>query len=83
MWRVTPHNYYNPRGNAGSEGEGKDCRFRKKETGGFTFVKGTGVPDVKNTYMAVFTLKALGMLDEAAAVPVTFLSKRMLVFTIR
>jgi prenyltransferase beta subunit len=39
--------------------------FERKESGGFNYVKGTGVPDVMNTYMAVFTLKALGMLDDA------------------
>lgn len=38
--------------------------FEKKDAGGFTYVKGVGVPDVKNTYMAIFTLKALGLLDE-------------------
>lgn len=39
--------------------------FEKKDTGGFNYVKGTGTPNVTNTYMAVFTLEALGMLDEA------------------
>jgi prenyltransferase beta subunit len=38
--------------------------FEKKDTGGFNYVKGTGVSNPKNTYMAVFTLKALDMLDE-------------------
>jgi prenyltransferase beta subunit len=38
--------------------------FEKKDTGGFTYMKGTGVSNVKNTYMGVFTLKTLGMLDE-------------------
>lgn len=38
--------------------------FENKESGGFNYVKGTGTANVKNTYMGVFTLKALGMLDE-------------------
>jgi prenyltransferase beta subunit len=38
--------------------------FEKKDTGGFTYVRGVGIPDVKNTYMAIFTLNTLGMLDE-------------------
>ncbi len=38
--------------------------FEKKDTGGFGYVKGAGVPDVKNTYMAIFTLKTLGLLDD-------------------
>ncbi len=38
--------------------------FERTGTGGFNYVKGTGVPDVTITYMAVFTLKALGMLDD-------------------
>lgn len=38
--------------------------FERKECGGFNYVKGTGIPNVTNTYMAVFTLKALGMLDD-------------------
>lgn len=38
--------------------------FEKKGTGGFNYVKGTGTPNVTNTYMAVFALKSLGMLDD-------------------
>ncbi len=38
--------------------------FENKDSGGFNYVKGVGTPNVTNTYMAVFTLKALGMLDE-------------------
>jgi prenyltransferase beta subunit len=38
--------------------------FEKKDTGGFNYVKGVGTPTVTSTYMAVFTLKALGMLDD-------------------
>jgi prenyltransferase beta subunit len=38
--------------------------FERKESGGFNYVKGVGTPNVTNTYMAVFTLKALGMLDD-------------------
>jgi prenyltransferase beta subunit len=38
--------------------------FEKKDTGGFTYVKGTGFSTPKNTYMAVYVLKALRMLDE-------------------
>ncbi|HEX9021748.1 MAG TPA: prenyltransferase/squalene oxidase repeat-containing protein, partial [Nitrospirota bacterium] len=38
--------------------------FEKKDAGGFNYVKGTGVPNVTNTYMGIFTLKALGMLDD-------------------
>jgi prenyltransferase beta subunit len=38
--------------------------FEKKDTGGFAYVKETGVPNPKNTYMAIFILKTLGMLDE-------------------
>jgi len=42
--------------------------FEKKDTGGFNYVKGTGTPNVTNTYMAVFTLKTLGMLDDKTKV---------------
>jgi prenyltransferase beta subunit len=38
--------------------------FERKESGGFNYVKGIGTPNVTNTYMAVFMLKALGMLDD-------------------
>ncbi len=38
--------------------------FENKDTGGFNYVKQTGTANVKNTYMAVFTLKTLGILDE-------------------
>lgn len=38
--------------------------FERKNTGGFNYVKGTGVPNSKLTYMGVYTLKALGMLDD-------------------
>ncbi len=37
--------------------------FERKETGGFNYVKGTGVPNTTNTYNGIFMLKALGMLD--------------------
>jgi hypothetical protein len=49
--------------------------FENKTTGGFNYVKGTGVPNVTITYMAVFTLKALGMLDDSTKMNATkFLS---------
>jgi prenyltransferase beta subunit len=38
--------------------------FEKKDTGGFAYQGGAGVANVKSTYMALFSLKALGMLDE-------------------
>jgi prenyltransferase beta subunit len=38
--------------------------FEKKDTGGFSYVKGTGIPNAKNTYMGVSVLKTLGMLDD-------------------
>jgi prenyltransferase beta subunit len=38
--------------------------FEKKDTGGFAYVKGTGVSNAKSTYMGIFALKVLGMLDE-------------------
>ena len=38
--------------------------FEKKDTGGFSYVKGTGVATPKSTYMGIYALKALGMLDE-------------------
>lgn len=38
--------------------------FERKDAGGFNYVKGTGAPNVTNTYMAVFALKALGALDD-------------------
>lgn len=38
--------------------------FEKKDTGGFNYVKGTGPANVTNTYMAVFMLKAIGLLDD-------------------
>ncbi len=38
--------------------------FERKDTGGFNYVKGTGIANAKLTYMGVFTLKTLGMLDE-------------------
>jgi prenyltransferase beta subunit len=38
--------------------------FERKESGGFNYVKGIGTPNVTNTYMAVFMLKSLGMLDD-------------------
>jgi len=38
--------------------------FKRNDSGGFNYVKGTGVSNPKNTAMAVFTLKALGMLDD-------------------
>ncbi len=38
--------------------------FERKETGGFNYVKGTGVANATNTYMGIFTLKALAMLDD-------------------
>ncbi len=38
-------------------------RFEKKDTGGFSYVKRTGLPSAKDTYMAVSVLKTLGMLD--------------------
>lgn len=38
--------------------------FEKRDTGGFNYVRGTGAPNVTNTYMAVFSLNALGMLDD-------------------
>jgi prenyltransferase beta subunit len=41
--------------------------FERKESGGFNYVKGTGTPSVTNTYMAVFMLKTLGMLDDATS----------------
>ena len=37
--------------------------FEKKDTGGLNYVKETGVPNVKNAYVSVFILKALGILD--------------------
>jgi hypothetical protein len=45
--------------------------FENKTTGGFNYVKGTGVPNVTITYMAVFTLKALGMLDDSTKINAT------------
>jgi prenyltransferase beta subunit len=39
-------------------------RFEKKDTGGFSYVKGTGISTSKDTYMAVYALKTLGMLDD-------------------
>jgi prenyltransferase beta subunit len=38
--------------------------FERKEAGGFNYVKGIGVPDATNTYNGIFTLKALGLLDD-------------------
>lgn len=37
--------------------------FEKKETGGFSYVRGTGVATAKDTFMAVEALRTLGMLD--------------------
>jgi prenyltransferase beta subunit len=39
--------------------------FEKKETGGFGYEKGKGNATAKATYMALYTLNALGMLDNA------------------
>lgn len=39
-------------------------RFERKDTGGFSYVKKTGGPSAKDTYMAVFVLKTLGMLND-------------------
>jgi prenyltransferase beta subunit len=38
--------------------------FEKKDTGGFSYVKGTGIANAKDTYMAAYALKTLGMLDD-------------------
>jgi prenyltransferase beta subunit len=38
--------------------------FERKDTGGFNYVRGTGIANAQLTYMGVFTLKTLGMLDE-------------------
>jgi prenyltransferase beta subunit len=37
--------------------------FERTDNGGFNYVKGTGSPTMTNTYMGIFMLKALGMLD--------------------
>src|SRR5574337_293389 len=39
--------------------------FEMKDTGGFKYVRGTGAPNAKTTFMAVYTLNAVTMLDEA------------------
>jgi prenyltransferase beta subunit len=39
-------------------------RFEKKDTGGFSYVKGTGISTAKDTYMAVYVLKTLAMIDD-------------------
>lgn len=40
-------------------------KFERKETGGFGYSTGKGIATAKATYMAVYTLNAVGMLDDA------------------
>lgn len=40
--------------------------FENKNTGGFKLVKGEGISTPKNTYMAVYVLKTIGMLDDSS-----------------
>jgi len=38
--------------------------FEKKDTGGFSYVKRTGIPNAKDTYLGLYALKTLGLLDD-------------------